>query len=510
MNDIFLSFLLLGALSSSDILPFWIGTNQYGLLPEGSGGLALLRTGAEYDVTKDFQWKWGFSLAGQYNSRDYQENTADFSVIIDELYASTRWKVFTLDVGMKHVDIDFLGAGMQTLGSMSITGGHIVWAGNARTMPGYLITMDPVAVPFTHQVFWIHGACGDYKTLDNRYVQDALVHRTKFFLMFKVHPCLDIHLGLDHVAIWGGKHPKYGAMPISLENYFRVITGRGASTAGTLSDQYNVIGDQRGGLLFRVDWRGDGWKSTIQRDVPYDDGSGMLGLQNWPDGIYTAWFNFDNKDRWISDLVYEYHYTMKQSGTNHSRPTTDEEKQHLDPSDPYHYENHIYGGLDNYFNNSEYYSGWTYYGRTIGNPLLSPMGTHDRTWTGREMVLGIENNRVKAHHFSISGKVFHRIPYKLMITYSQNFGTYWAPYKGISQIGLPWGTVKETPLNQISAAFIGEFPLAIFSPLLPSLSALSRFTLTYGIYSDWGELLPHSFGATIGLRWDLRAMERSR
>ena len=92
-----------------------------------------------------------------------------------------------------------------------------------------------------------------------------------------------------------------------------------------------------------------------------------------------------------------------------------------------------------------------------------------------------------------------------MLTYSQNYGTYWAPYEGISQIGLPWGTVKETPLHQISAAFIGEFPLASFSPLSPSLSTLSHFTLTYGIYADRGELLPHSFGAIFGLRWDLKA-----
>ncbi len=444
------------------------------------------------------------SFVGQYDSRDVPTKTADYSAMVDEMYASARWKVFTLDVGMKHVDIDFLGVGMPTLGSMSATGGHFVWSGNARTMPGYLITMDPVAVPFTHKVCWIHGAFGDYKTLDNRYVQGALMHRTKIFLLLKVHPYLNIHLGLNHVAIWGGTHPEYGVMPITFENYFRVISGQGASTTGTLADQYNVIGDQRGGLQFRADLRGDGWKSSILRDVPYDDGSGMLGIQNWPDGVYTAWFGFDNKDRWISDIVYEYHYTMKQSGTYHGRPTTDEEKNHLNPSDPYHYETHVYGGIDNYFNNWEYRSGWTYFGRTIGNPLISPKGTYDGTWSGRGMVLGVENNRLKAHHFSISGKAFHRIPYKLMLTYSRNYGTYWIPYKGISQIGQPWGTVKEIPLRQVSTAFVGEIPLATIPHRPSSFSAFGHFTLTYGIYADRGELLPNSFGASFGLRWDLR------
>ena len=500
MNDFALSLLLLGALSTGTQLPFWAGANQFGLMPEGSGGLALLRAGTEYDATKEFQWKWGVSLAGQYDSRVVPEKTTDFSAMVDELYASARWKALRFDAGMKHVDIDFLGAGMPSLGSMSTTGGHIIWSGNARTLPGYLITLDPVAVPFTHQVLWVHGAFGDFKPLDNRYVEGTLIHRTKIFLMIKPHSRLDIQLGLDHVALWGGTSPAYGKMPITLDNYFRVITGRHASSEGTVFDQLNVIGDQRGGLLFRVDWRGDDWKTTFQRDVPYDDGSGMAGIQNFPDGVYTFWFGFDDKNRWVSDILYEYQYTMKQSGTYESRPTTPEEKAHLDPKDQYHYNSHVYGGLDNYFNGS--YSGWTNYGRTIGDPLISPKGTHDGTWTGRSLVLGVENNRIKAHHLSIAGKAFHRLPYKLMLTYTQNYGTYSKPYLGESQIFKPWGTVPETPLHQISAALLGGLPFATVG-LLSSQSFLRQLTLTYGLFADRGQLLPDVFGVSVGVRWDL-------
>lgn len=512
MNEFTLSLILLGALSSGSQLPFWAVTNQYGIISEGNGGVALLQARTEYDKTKDFQWKWGVSLAGQYDSRNPNESrsiidskTSYFKEIVDELYVSASWKKFSLDVGMRHVDIDFLCAGMPTLGSMSTTGGHVVWSGNARAMPGYLITMDPVAVPFTHNVLWIHGAFGDNKTLDNRYMSGALIHRIKFFTLFKVHPRLDFQIGLDHVAIWGGTNSKYGAMPITLDNYFRVITGRSARNPGIDIDKNNTIGDQRGGFVSRLDWRGDGWKTVLQRDVPYDDGSGMLGIQNWPDGVYTIWFGFDRKNRWVSDILYEYHYTMKQSGTYHDRPTTPEEQDHLDPTDVYHYYHHVYGGRDDYFNHSSYCSGWTYYGRTIGDPLISPKGTHASTWTGREMVLGVENNRLKAHHFSVSGNAFHRMPYKLMLTYTQNYGTYSKPYTGESQINNPWGTVHETPLHQFSGSFVGEIPLASSQFLIPLSSALRHFTLTYGIYADCGELLPNSIGASFGLRWELKA-----
>lgn len=507
MNDFVLSLLLMGALSSGTTLPFWMSSNQFGLMPEGSGGLALLRAGTQFDTSKDFQWKWGVSLAGNMDTRfpgdpGTKDRTADFNLMVDELFGSARWKVFTIDAGMKHVDIDFLGAGVPTLGSMSTTGGHVVWSGNSRTMPGYMITMDPVAVPFTNKVFWIHGAYGDFKTLDNRYVKDALVHRTKVFMLFKISPRLDFQIGLDHYAMWGGNSPDHGKMPLTLDNYFRVITGRGASSSGTVNDQINVIGDQGGGEVLRIDYRGNGWKAAAQHDIPYNDGSGM-GFQNFPDGVNTLWFGFDDKDRWISDIVYEYQYSMWQSGTYHDRPTTEEEREKLDPSDQYHYWHHIIGGLDNYFHNGEYKSGWTYFGRTIGNPLFVPVGTHAGTWTGKKMVLGVENNRVKAHHISIAGKAFKRFPYKAMITYSKNYGRYRYPYVGESQYKKPWGTVKEIPLLQVCGAFVGEVPVAstgLFAPHSP----MRHLTLTYAVYADRGQLLEDTFGATFGFRWDIK------
>lgn len=477
-------------------------SNQFGLMPEGSGGLVLVHAGTQYDTAKDFQWKWGVSLAGNLDTRcpvapgmttaaaeaAATGRTADFGAMVDELYASARWRALRLDAGMKHVDTDFWGAGLSTLGSMSATGGHLAWSGNARTMPGYLITLDPVPIPLTYKILWFRGAFGDYMTLDNRYVKGALVHRTKWYLMLRILPRFEFQLGMDHLGLWGGDSPVYGKMPITFDNYFRVITGRSASSAGTTSDQLNVIGDQRGGSLYRFDWHGNGWNAVLQREVPYDDGSGMAGFQNWPDGVYTLWFGFDKKDRWVSDIVFEYQHTMDQSGTYHDRPTTDEEKAKLDPSDPYHYNHHIYGGGDNYFNNGGYKSGWTYYGRTVGDPLISPVGTHAGTWTGRQMVLGVENNRLKAWHASVSGMLFHKMPYKLMLTYSQNYGTYWKQYLGESQWGKPRHTVQETPLHQVSAAFVGEIPL-------------QHFTLTYGLYADRGQLLSDVFGATLGVRY---------
>ena len=513
MNDFVLSLLLTGAAASGGALPFWATTNQWGLMPENDGALALVQTHTQYDETKEFQWRWGVSLAANYDTGTAAAEAAtgkaaDYNLMADELYASVKWKYFSLDAGLRRFDLDFYGAGTPSLGSMSTTGGHIIFSGNARTMPGYLLNVDPMPVPFTNKHFWVYGSFGDFKTLDNRYVKGALIHRTKIVGKFCITPRLDFHWGLDHYAMWAGDYQTAGAeMPVTFDNYFRVITGQHASSAGSVNDQLNVIGDQGGGELLRLDYRGNGWKASLLHDIPYADGSGM-GFQNFPDGVNTLWFGFDDKDRWVSDVLYEFAYTRNQSGWYHDRPTTEEEREHLDPSDEYHYWHHIRGGGDNYFNNSYYRSGWTHFDRPIGYPLFFPKGTHNGTWTSHRAAddrsttnRGVENNRLRAHHVAVSGKLFKQFPYKLMLTYSQDYGLYSVPYLGES----PWnkypGTVEEFPLHQVSGAFVGEVPCAAFTS---PRSWLQPFSITYGLYADKGQLLPDLFGFTVGLRDDFR------
>ena len=500
MNDFILSLLLSGALSTGGQLPFWMTTNQFGLMPESNGALAIIGAHTQYDTSKDFQWCWGASLAANYDSSPFiPAESAKINLMVDELYASIRWKYFSLDAGMKHDPIDFY-ASSPTLGSLSTTSGHIISTNNARTMPGYMFNITALPIPFTRKHVWINAGYGDFVTLDNRYVKNALVHRSKLSLTINITKRLDFMLGLDHYAIWGGVSPDYGPLEISFKNYIRMVTGRRSSTSALINDQIYVIGDQGGGEFFRFDYRGNGWKATFLHDIPYNDDTGMI-FQNFPDGVNTLWFSFDDKNRWVSDISYEFIYTRNQSGWYHARPTTEEERAHLDPNDEYYYWWHVHGGGDNYFNNEDYMSGWTYFGRAIGLPLLSPEGTHNGTWTSHRTILGFEYNRIRAHHLGLSGKFFRSFPYKLMLTYSQNYGLYAHPYLGES----PWmkepGTVEEFPLHQFSGALVGEVPFTGFKRIT-SNSVLRFFTITYGLYADWGELFPtNRFGATLGLRF---------
>ena len=485
MNDFFVSLLLLGALSSSGNLPYWATAGQYGLMPESSGSLAWVQAGTQFDESKTFQWRWGASLAANLYNDSLDPGSSPLHGMVDELYLSARWKAFTLDLGQKRRGLDFLAAD-PSLGSLSVTGGHLMESGNARTIPGWLLSLDPVAIPWTGRHLWLFGAFGDYKTLDLRYVQGALVHRTQVGLRGDIGDRLRLYAALDHYAMWGGIHPEHASMPVNLENYLRMIFGRPANASGAQMDQANVIGDQRGSELIRVEYRGDGWRLTAQHDIPYDDGSGM-GLQNFPDGVNTLHFGWEDKDRWVSDIVFEYHYTRYQSGPVNVEWFGGEDS-------PYAPGVHKTTGLDNYFNNGDYCSGWTHFGRTIGEPLFFPAGTHAGTWSSGLVTLGVENNRLRAHHLGLSGKLWRRHPYRLMLSYSRNYGTYETPYAGDSAWQRPWGSVRETPLHQFSAAWTGT---------VDGLFGVRGLSGLYGLFADYGQVLPHQFGATLGVRYSL-------
>ena len=484
MNDFFISLMLLGAMSSTDgYLPYWMTTNQWGLMPERNGTLTLLSAGSRFDEEKTLQWSWGASVGANSYNNPLDPSSSPVHLMVDEFYGSLRWQCFTLDFGQKRRELDFYGAD-ESLGSLSVTGGHVAESGNARPMPGYTIHLSPVSIPFTKGKVKLYGAYGDYDPSDQRFVDNPLVHRTRVGFRWQASDRLTFDGLLDHYAVWAGNIPGFGEVPANMENYVRTVLGMPAGADGPKTDRTNVIGDQGGSENFRVRYEADTWTFTAQHDIPYNDGSGM-GFQNFPDGVNTLCFSWKDKSRWISDILYEHQYTMYQSGPIRIEMFDDDLNPITPPGTPT-------TGIDQYFANGEYRSGWTHHGRLIGDPLCLPLGVHAGTWTSANVNLGIENNRLKSHHIGLGGSLFHKSPYRLMLTYSVNYGDYYSPYVGESQVGKEWGTVKETGLKQLSAAFTG---------VVPDLFGVRGLNAMYGFYLDKGELYNDSFGATAGLRY---------
>ena len=453
--------------STSRALPYWAHTNRGGVYPETSGGLLRGGVSGAHSLGSGFSVDWGLALAGYAaaspNSEVHNADGKRYRGIVEGLYAGASWKKLHLDVGVRGRDLEFNG--------LSVTGGDLTWTGNAQAFPGYALRTDWIGVPFISKVVTARFDFGDYGLWDHRYVDHTLLHNQAFYFKFRILSNLHFSLGLEDWCQWGGVSPKYGQLPQSFRDYLRIMTGSSGGDDATASDQINALGNHLGRELFRFDWETETFSLVFQYDHPFEDGSGV-GFQNSPDGVNTLHLSFKDKSQWISDIVLEYVFTKWQSGTSHDRPATEEElKKNPDKV------RIIVGGCDNYFNNGEYRSGWTYNGRVIGLPLFPATAKN-----ADGLTLGVSSNRITAWNFGLGGSIAHRLPYSMKITYSQQFGTY-------SKVA---GTIYEKEPRQVS----GSFEVTV-----PKFRWRGAPQILLGFYADKGSLLPDAAGLSLTLRW---------
>ena len=464
-----------GAGATTESLPFWAVTNKNGLVPPSHGAFMTAGTDFRYGSRPGVDVYAGLKLTGSvqpssmsriitapviegFGTEAASGSASRWRGMVNQLYAGVGWKMLRLDIGMRDRETEY--------GGLSLTGGDIVWTGNARAMPGYNLQVSYFDIPGTRGIFSVKANYADYKLLDDRYVDGVLLHNKSLFFKFRLARRLHLQLGLEQWSMWGGVSPVHGRQPQSFKDYLRVVCGLSGGADATQSDQINVLGDHRGRELIQLDWTADDFTVTFAHDIPFDDSSGM-GFQNFPDGVNTLSFSFNDKDKWISDILYEFVYTKWQSGPYHD--TSDAPPKEGE-------EWHILGGRDNYFNNGAYKSGWTYYGMTAGLPLFTPMPAD-----GDGVTMGVCNNRVVAHHIGIAGKIVRKIPYRFKATYSENYGNY-------SQTLDIFGKA----LRQVSLAL--EVDIPAFSDKWP-------LAVSVGAYGDVGELYRDSFGLTLRLSY---------
>ena len=464
-----------GAGATTESLPFWAVTNKSGLVPPSHGAFMTAGTDFRYGSRHGVDVYAGLKLTGSvqpssmsriitapviegFGTEAASGSASRWRGMVNQLYAGVGWKMLRLDIGMRDRETEY--------GGLSLTGGDIVWTGNARAMPGYNLQVSYFDIPGTRGIFSVKANYADYKLLDDRYVDGVLLHNKSLFFKFRLARRLHLQLGLEQWSMWGGVSPVHGRQPQSFKDYLRVVCGLSGGADATQSDQINVLGDHRGRELIQLDWTADDFTVTFAHDIPFDDSSGM-GFQNFPDGVNTLSFSFNDKNKWVSDILYEFVYTKWQSGPYHD--TSDAPPKEGE-------EWHILGGRDNYFNNGAYKSGWTYYGITAGLPLFTPMPAD-----GDGVTMGVCNNRVVAHHIGIAGKIVRKIPYRFKATYSENYGNY-------SQTLDIFGKA----LRQVSLAL--EVDIPAFSDKWP-------LAVSVGAYGDVGELYRDSFGLTLRLSY---------
>ena len=441
--------------STGQYMPFWARTGEDGILPVRSSGLLTAGADLAYNHQNGIFFEAGTNLAGAL-ALVSPVNSKPVYGFVDRLYLSAGWKMLRLDVGVKPRRGD--------LGDLSITGGDVMMSGNTRNLPGMNISSDWIYFEKGHW-FGIKGNLAHYHLFDSRAVTGAMLHDKSVAVKFALGRNIDLMAGFHHYAQWGGYSQTDGQQGQSFKDYIKVFFARRGDANDSESDQLNVFGNHLGNEWARLVWRARQFTMTFQYDKPFEDNSGMK-FQNFPDGVWTLQFAMTNRKALVTDVTYEFINTTWQSGDCHDRPATEEEKATHDPSSPW-YGRVVIGGMDNYFNNSPYASGWTHYGRTMGLPLLTP-------YAPGHSLKGILNNRVRGHHLGLAGVFGSKVPYRFKATFTENFGTYSAPLAG-----QPW-----------------QLSLMMEAELLKSLTSFP-FSLSVGLYGDVGKLYQNSAGLTL-------------
>jgi hypothetical protein len=176
----------------------------------------------------------------------------------------------------------------------------------------------------------------------------------------------------------------------------------------TLSDQINVLGNHYGSYDFKLTYQKDSWAAHAYHQRYFEDKSGTIFGNGW-DGLWGIQLDLPNQS-WLQKVVIEHLDTRNQTGPMHFIDF-DHEKY---PA--------VGGGSDDYYNNGEYRTGLSYFGRSAGSPLLpSPEYNTDGE-------VQFKNTRVRDWHFGLSGKLSPQWGYRLLLTFMDSWGRHYYPF----------------------------------------------------------------------------------
>lgn len=429
--------------SSDTTLPFWLLSNRYGTVPDSDH--ILLNTSVYSDFNKPANF-FDFSYKASVTGYLAEEN----KLLVNELYIRLRLQDFFVDIGAKNDAVVWDG--------LSSSNGNIVKSINARAMPGFnLKTNDYLTLPFAKKWLRIKGNFAHYFMNDTRAVDGAYLHHKSLFIKSKLSPKFEVIAGLDHYAQWGGTSEEFGKQPSSFSDYLKIIVGAAGGETATGGDQNNALGNHLGAYLLQVSYYEDKVNLNFYYSHPFEDRSGRE-MKNWMDGLYGLFVDFKKDKAIVTQLLGEFTYTKHMSGS-----------RHLEPSD----DGNFGRGKDDYFNNSLYTSGWTYFGKTIGSPYFTTSPVDENGIT-HGVIQG--DNRFMAFNIGAKG-IIKSIPYKAMLSHTTYYGWFENEYD-------PYPV-------QISGLLELILPQSILN--LP-------FEISTSMSFDTGTYRPVNFGAFLSLR----------
>lgn len=452
-------------LSTASASPFWLRTNQYGIVPiRATSGLvqaAFWKSYAKPDTARRRKLDWGFKLNPvlTYDAADKAK------ILLVEAHAKVRYKAVELYIGRRR---EVTGLGDTTLSS-----GFYAVSGNALPIPKLQIgTVGFAPLHFTRDYVAINAAYA-HGWFNIPYIQGVRLHQKHLYLRVgKPTSTWKAYAGVNHQVIWAG-HADYlkqrpdiadenGYFPSDWSYYKYVVLSytpkEWESIPGyTYFDSYRV-GNSVGSIDFGAELTTRHGQFMAYYQHVYEDVSGIVFL-NMPDGLWGFRYvpNRSPSTRFrLNRLTLEFLTTKNQSGPTFEIPGSK------------------YQGADNYYNHSQYYQGWSYFGRTLGTPFLAPGQDFDPSYalpTGQFY----SNNRVNMWYAGLQAS-YRQTAFLLRLSYSQNYGTYNEPFRSIR--------------GQFSGLLSAQVPITRW----PRTSLVTKLAV------DNGGLFTNAVGGYIGFR----------
>ncbi|MGA0560271.1 capsule assembly Wzi family protein [Larkinella sp. VNQ87] len=473
--------------STASQTPFWLRTNQYGMVPTASPFASLrgsLTADYVYDKSKPAHliqgkrrligWGYGLDVVGNVGRKS--------AVLVPELYAKGHLWGLELLVGRRR---EVVGLADSTLGT-----GPLVWSGNALPLPKIQLSLpDYTPISFTKGVLSFRGLYA-HGWFDNRSaVTHSYLHQKALYgRIGKTSWPVRFYGGFNHQVQWAGRSEvitnenqiKNGRFPSGFDNYLNAVFGTSLAAQGdnidttefSKADRGNRVGNHLGSVDIGLEVKAKQFSLLLYRQSIFEDGS-LFYLTNIADGLNGI--RFQNRrpathGLHVQTVVAEFLYTLSQGGAAFT-------------------ENEKFRGNDNYFNHTQYIDGWSYQGQTLGTPFISPARL-SRTDLPRPQTATFpsfsNNNRVKVFHVGLAGSLHERYIFQVKTSLSQNLGTYALPF--------PSGTW------QFSTLLLVARPVSWWGSMQASVA----------LAHDQGNLYPNNTGFRVSLRknWDVTRPDR--
>jgi hypothetical protein len=319
----------------------------------------------------------------------------------NQLYLKLTYKKFLFRIGKETYTLaqynDELG-----IGSM-------VQSKNSRAVPrlgaGFY---DYSPVPFTGGNILFKGAIQFGRLNDNRGekgTKKPWLHE-KFFYLKTSHTYFNFWIGLNHSVLMGGTYPDGRKIPVDLLSAFLGMKSEKICQSFP-EENYKSGGAHLGLFDCGGGWYLKDWHVDLYYQKPFTNrkgfGEAILLKHDKIVGINTV----NSSKRLINQLLLEYIKTDHQGGFSETGLKQDNK-------------------TESYSNPSMYYRGNSYHGRSMGLPLFltrDDVCYNDETGPLHNDRFFV-NNRVVAWHLGLSGWVSKKCRYRILETYSINYGTY--------------------------------------------------------------------------------------